>query len=196
MKLTTRYAGGSDFSLPNVERVKSINVIGDKMSFFKNNKGKFMTVTYKDMHEKMLSIQNEIQKRDNFLRKIAQKLVKAYEDSLQLESHHWTDIEGRDRPYVLIGDIEEGDFTKKHINDIEVNGNTMKLVIATVVDDTPRGGDTAGCEVEISTDKYAEEINIKFQTKKGQQAVVIRGDDWREARDILKDATYSRIILI
>ncbi|PHM54519.1 hypothetical protein [Xenorhabdus sp. KK7.4] len=152
-----------------------------------------MAVTYKDMHEKMRSIQNEIQKRDNFLRKMAQKLIKTYEYSLQLESSHWTDIEGRDRPYVFIGDVEEGDFTKKHINDIEVNGNTMKFVIATVVDDSPRGGDAAGCEIELSTDKYAEEINIKFQTKKGKCEVTIRGDDWREACDILKDATYMDI---
>ncbi|MDE9495698.1 hypothetical protein KKJ09_19450 [Xenorhabdus bovienii] len=152
-----------------------------------------MAVTYKEMHEKMSGIQNEIQKRENFLRKITQKFVNAYKCSLKLENDYWTDIEGKDQPYVLIGDIEEGSFTKKLINDININGNIIKLAIVTVVDDSPRGGSTAGCVVKISTDKYAEEINIEFQTKKGKQEVIIRDDDWRKACEVLADVTYMNI---
>lgn len=154
------------------------------------NRGRFMTITYEKMREKMESIKSERKNRFDFIQKSIRELVEAYKGSLYLPSKTWKGIDDKEYQYVTIGKMIDGKFSDKPIEPIEYH--VVNIAIATVVDDTGRGGQSAICELEISTDRFAEELYVHVKGRNGRKVTIIDGD-YREACDLIKDVSYSDI---
>ena len=160
------------------------------MSIPNCNEGRFMTITYEKMREKMEGIQSERKRRFDFIRKSIDALVKAYRGSLDLPSDTWQSIGGQEYSYVTLGVMIDGKYSWSPQTPIEFH--IVNAAIATVVDDTGRGGQKVTCELEISTDRHAEELYVSVKGKNGGK-VTVTGGDYREVCDLIKDVSYADI---
>ena len=148
-----------------------------------------MTITYKEMREKALTIQAEKDKRVEFIKSSVEKLVSDYIESLGLENELWTDLDGRNIDYVRMGMASEGGY-RFYIDDITTHHT--QLAIFTVVNDDPRGGDEAKCVISLESDKFAESLVVKIHNNPIKQFTVVNGD-FTDVCDAIKDSTYANI---
>lgn len=160
------------------------------MSIPNCNEGRFMTITYEKMREKMEGIQSERKKRFDFIRKSIRELGLAYKESLDLPSNDWTGIDGKNYPYFMVGKMDNGTFVHLPLEPIEYH--IVDIAIATVVDDTGRGGQNVSCELQLSTDRFAEELYVHVKGNGGGKVTVIDGD-YREVCNLIKDVSYADI---
>lgn len=109
-----------------------------------------MTVTYKEIRERYQQLENARDKRVDDVKRYAALLVKAYGESLELESATWKTIQGAQKPYVDAGLMFDNKFKSTNINGILLDKQYgLRFFIATVVDDSPRGGETVAVCVRI-----------------------------------------------
>lgn len=154
------------------------------------NEGRFMTITYEQMREKMEGIQSERKRRFDFIQKSMRELVTAYKGSLDLPADSWKGIDDKEYPYVTIGKMVDGLFANLQVEPIEYH--IIDIAIATVVDDTGRGGQNVSCELQLSTDRFAKELYVHVKGHRGGKVTVIDGD-YREVCNLIKDVSYADI---
>ncbi|KJF76124.1 hypothetical protein UA45_20250 [Morganella morganii] len=160
------------------------------MNTLSNNKGRFMTITYKEMRERALGIQAENDKRIEFLKSGIKKLLSDYVASLELESGTWKNIDGREREYVDVYLNRNEEFIPFQFDDITTYYTT--IAFATVVNDDPRGGECASCSFSIESDQSAGSLIIKLRDIRGKE-FTITNNDFSEVCNAIKDATYADI---
>lgn len=114
-----------------------------------------MSITYKDIVNKRIEMQNLIEMRKAKLQKDAQTLVSAYENSLQLPDTMWIDKTGKNQYYVTVGRFDNAGFQQAPMASFRLN-ERRELVfhLSTVV-----GSDINGerCVFEVSM-WYQEDI--------------------------------------
>ncbi|MEQ1964351.1 hypothetical protein ABLB69_14520 [Xenorhabdus khoisanae] len=143
-----------------------------------------MTVTYKTIRERKITV-DEIRKDNiNRIYREAADLVEAYKRSLELDNETWIDVQGATRPYVMAGIMSEYAFEQKAPTSIKLTPDYhLHFVIATVIDDSPRGGDMALVDVELFIDGNQMTACVGQPTK----IVYIFDGDKAEVCDIIKD---------
>lgn len=162
------------------------------MNSFNNNKGRFMTITYADIRKKKIEIDNKRIDSSNKVTQLAEKLVNEYQKSLNLPSETWGDIQGGVNKYVMVGAYNEGfGFKEKSLYNIPViDYKSIEFSIATVIDDTPRGGDFVVVNICLTVN---EDEVVTVMLLSASDFITVRGDKWDEACNKIKDATYLGI---
>ncbi|MDE9447361.1 hypothetical protein KKJ04_17605 [Xenorhabdus bovienii] len=138
------------------------------MNAFNYSEGRFMTITYKDIRERKLDVEKERNARISPIFSAASALVNAYKESLELESNTWDNIQGISHEYVMIGIVnEKEEFQQTPLTEIKLTPeNHLNFTISTVVDDSPKGGDTVLVGVTLFFDN-----NQKVNVKVGNQTI-------------------------
>ncbi|MCP9270370.1 hypothetical protein M5U04_20410 [Xenorhabdus sp. XENO-1] len=149
-----------------------------------------MTVTYKTIRERKITV-NEIRKDNiNRIYREATDLVEAYKRSLELDNETWIDVQGATRPYVMAGIMSEYAFEQKAPTSINLTPDYhLHFVIATVIDDSPRGGDTALVDVEL----FIDGNQMTARVEQGYENIYIFDDDKTEVCDTIKDTVLMII---
>lgn len=162
------------------------------MNSFNNNKGRFMTITYADIRKKKKEIDSKRIDSSNKVTQLAEKLVNEYQKSLNLPSETWSDIQGGVNKYVMVGIYNEGfNFREQSLYSIPViDYKSIEFDIATVVDDTPRGGDFVVIHICLTVN---DDETITVMLPSASDFITVRGDKWDEACNKIKDATYLGI---
>ncbi|WP_258086947.1 hypothetical protein [Xenorhabdus bovienii] len=112
-----------------------------------------MTVTYVDIRERKKKVEKAQNERINLIYSEAVALVNAYKNSLEIESDAWLDFDGIPQPYVMTGLIYGENFRKAGLTSIELSSDyAINFTIATVVDDSNRGGDTVLVNISLFVD--------------------------------------------
>ncbi|CQH62161.1 hypothetical protein [Yersinia frederiksenii] len=148
-----------------------------------------MTITYKDISERQKQLNIARESRIEIVVTEAVALVEAYQKSLVLDKSTWKDIEGKEQPYVMAGVLDkEGNFIKKPLTSIELGADyVLSFEVATVVDDSPRGGDMITQSICISIDGGVAKVNLQDV---GKIISVIDGD-----RTGICDAMKDRVLM-
>ncbi|CDH22131.1 hypothetical protein KKJ17_19560 [Xenorhabdus bovienii] len=143
-----------------------------------------MSVTYKTIRERKINVDERRQANINRIYKEATDLIEAYKHSLELENESWTDVQGAERPYVMVGAMSEYAFEQKIPTSIKLSSDyRLHFVIATVIDDSPRGGDTALVNVEL----FIDGNQMTAHVEQGHKKIYIFDDDKKEFCDAIKD---------
>lgn len=111
-----------------------------------------MSIDYAQIRERREQVEKAREGRHALVISEAQSLVDAYEESLNLDNKTWTDVKGITVPYVMAGRLyDEVNFRRCALNSIELNNDySMSFSIATVVDDSPRGGALSRVDIRVS----------------------------------------------
>ncbi|MBD2804997.1 hypothetical protein ABLB84_18400 [Xenorhabdus szentirmaii] len=97
-----------------------------------------MSVTYKTIRERKISVDKIRQDNINRIYKEATELIEAYKHSLELDNESWTDVQGVAKPYVMAGIMSEYSFEQKIPANIKLTSDYhLNFIIATVIDDSP-----------------------------------------------------------
>ncbi|KLU14526.1 hypothetical protein [Xenorhabdus griffiniae] len=101
-----------------------------------------MTITYKELRERKIKLDEKRIENMNRVREEALALIDKYTESLQLENESWDDYQGNQNSYVTTGILyDDGTFRKCDINSVTIDDySTISFFISTVIDDSPRGG--------------------------------------------------------
>ncbi|MBD1229106.1 hypothetical protein [Xenorhabdus griffiniae] len=143
-----------------------------------------MTVTYKTIRERKISVDERHQDNINWIYRKATDLVEAYIRSLELDNKSWIDVQGAEKPYVMTGFMAEYGFEQKTPTSIKLTpDHHLHFAIATVIDDSPRGGDTAVVDVELFIDGNQMTAIVGQPSK----LIYIFDDDETEFCDAIKD---------
>ncbi|WP_272694385.1 hypothetical protein [Providencia sp. PROV036] len=151
-----------------------------------------MTITYADIRKKKKEIDNKrITACINVIHQ-AVNLVCEYRESLGLPKETWDDIQGNANNYVMVGELfSDGVFKEKSLNDMPVKDyKTIEFDIATVVDDSPRGGDFVIVHVILTVN---EDNSTSVMLLPGSDFISVIDGRWGEACNKIKDATYLGI---
>lgn len=173
-----------------------VKILGDnKMKSFNDNKGRFMTVTYADIRKRKDELDNKRVANVNKVIHLAETLVEEYKKSLGLEKETWTDFQGGENKYVTVGVVSNnGEFKAKKLHEIPVTGyKSIRFHIATVVDDSPRGGDVLILGVSISLSLTDENAATLYIDDPSLTSASIREDRWEDACNKIKDAVYMGV---
>lgn len=163
---------------------------GDKMKSLNCNRGRLMTITYKELRERAVGLQKEKEKRIDFIKESAEKLRIDFISSLELENDTWTNIDGYGTDYVSVNYQHGVEPHFEHLNDISKHFVTLNF--STVVNDDPRGGETSSCSVDMASDKFAEELSVKVNGRPSKE-FTIKDGDFTEVCKAMKDETYANI---
>lgn len=147
-----------------------------------------MTITYKEIRERYVQLEKAQEEKRHRVVTEALKLVNAYKESLALENPTWTDIEGKEQSYVMVGYTDDCDFIKKPITSIEPDRlYNLSFDIATVINDSPRGGEIKLVSVSVSIRKGIVGVDM------GNKYISIIADDWTEVCNLIKDQVFMSI---
>lgn len=126
-------------------------------------------ITYDDIRNQMLKLEERHRVRRADLQKRVSKLLACYVDSLKLESPTWIDNSGNTRSYVQFGELNENQkFEKSAPAFITLDENhALNFKVSTVINDSRLdGGDT-----------YISSLSMWFQD--GDLRVAV-GDDGQQ----------------
>ncbi|MET4859790.1 hypothetical protein [Morganella morganii] len=156
------------------------------MTTFNDNKGRFMNITYKDIQDRVAKVEEAKAERINRVTLAASTLVEKYIKSLNLESEAWKSIDGAYKPYVTTGkQFDEHSYVSRPVTSLPLSeGYSLDFDIATVIDDSPRGGEAVRVNVNLwvnSDDVLCARIDGAAGTYQ-----VIDGD-WDKVCDKIKD---------
>ncbi|BEM41657.1 hypothetical protein SME13J_02760 [Serratia marcescens] len=147
-------------------------------------------ITYQTLRDKRQRLQDESDKRIQFVRAGISSLVAAYTASLCLENASWTDIDGQERGYVQWGTRDNDGFTPQSLDSITTH--QANIAVATVVDDGPRGGEAALCNITVTSDRHAQTLSIAVHGRGGKTFSIMDGD-FAAVCGCMKDVTYAAI---
>lgn len=133
-----------------------------------------MSITYSDIRERRRQVDEMREQRNALVIKEACALIAAYERSLELESPTWTDIKGVKNPYVIAGVDDNGNFKKHPTSGIELDERYgLRFALATVIDDSPHGGDIVSANIYLWVDGGETKIIINDS---GRPSTLIEGE--------------------
>ncbi|MEI8589602.1 hypothetical protein KKI90_07260 [Xenorhabdus bovienii] len=151
-----------------------------------------MTITYKEMRERKIKLDEKRIETMNKVEKEALTLVEKYTESLQLERDSWEDYLGNYNPYVIVGSVNSGGYFKEtSITSVAIdNYNTINFTIRTVIDDTPRGGSFVPVDITLWIGDYGHTyVRIGDEV----DSIRILDKNWDRACFRLKDKVYMGI---
>lgn len=125
-----------------------------------------MQITYEDIQRQRVKLDQQYEDRRTKLQQDAYKLAEEYKESLSLPKETWVDSSGTDRPYVMLGTInDKGLFQRASLSSIRLDESyALNFKIATIVDDSRLSGGS----------QYL--ISISMQYNDGRLCVVVGKD--------------------
>ncbi|POE20491.1 hypothetical protein [Pectobacterium odoriferum] len=134
-----------------------------------------MALTYQDIRAKREQNEERRDRLINTVIKEAHELLIEYVESLELGSATWADINGVNREYVEAGVMFGGEFKRYPLNSITLDDKYgARFAIATVIDDTPRGGEI----IPIGVYLYIRDGNVIVNIDNSNRPItVIQGEN-------------------
>jgi|GEM_PF-1229857 len=157
-----------------------------------NNK---MTITYADIKAKREKLDESRKQHISRLRDAIAGLRNSYIDSLGLPGISWKDLNHADRPYLRLLDENEKDASPVTLDLGETY--TARFILATAINDSPRGGEEAFIYVTLSI--IDNEINVRLHQNTfnhGDEYKVSDGEDgaYIEVCEKIKDLVFMDIV--
>lgn len=153
-----------------------------------------MSITYEDIKNQRIKLDQLYSKRQRKLQDLAYKLVGEYRESLSLPSEVWRDANKVERAYVTIGSInDKGNYQQGSINTVRLdNEYKVKFVVSTVVDDNPL---TGGQHYLLTIAMWYENGEVVVDVSKGLKQIIVSSPDqeyaFTEACDAMKQVLLS-----
>ncbi|WP_274371010.1 hypothetical protein [Morganella morganii] len=156
------------------------------MTTFNDNKGRFMNITYKDIQDRVAKVEEAKVERINRVTLAASTLVEKYTKSLNLESDAWQSIDGEYKPYVTTGkQFDANSYVTKPVSGLPLSESySLDFDIATVIDDSPRGGDTVRVNINLWVNSD-DVLCVRIDSAAGTYQVI--DDCWDKVCDKIKD---------
>ena len=160
------------------------------MNSFNCNEGRHMTVTYKDIRERFTQLEKAKEDRRILVTTESMKLADAYYTSLGLENPVWVDVQGTNKPYVIIGSMHGDRFVAESFSTIPLDEDYgINFTLATVVDDSPRGGESKLVNIYL---RIKDGVTTVWVSDAVREISVI-DDNWADVCRLIKDKVYMAI---
>ncbi|PHI30180.1 hypothetical protein [Budvicia aquatica] len=132
-------------------------------------------ITYKNISSAFNDLALKQEERLSILRESASNLVNEYINSLGLEGVMWSDIKGKQNPYIETGWLEGGDFKRENVYRMRPDADLyLEFHVRTVVNDKPIGGDGVVVIVRIGIEN--DVLIIETGKKEFRFIVPLTGD--------------------